>query len=769
MFDATSSSRVASVETGQTGSGSVTTGPVKTASDKTRSARAGSRALTTAVLLCMAGSGLAALPAASAAAATTSSVSEKVLVLDDGDSMVGAVTDRLNKEGVPNQVISLTAANRPQITAAMLASTDASGTHGNYSGIVLPTDAPTQLSATELSTLNSYEAAFGVREVSAYDWANPTVGLNYAANPGYTGSVDGMTATVTTAGRTGSFGYLRGTLKLDDLSPTVTESYGYLATPLTTDPQGGKFTPLVTAPIPGTTTPGSLIGQYTQGGRDRLIITFASNSNQEHWKLLSHGIVNWLTRGISTSFNRNYLAVHVDDVLLADAVWSIPGKCTIGDGCDPTQYPDTAPGATARMQPADVTRLLTWQKANGLKLDLAFNGDGQRQYLEDNDGATSDPLYTALKTNASQIQFINHTWDHPFMGCEQTSNTPPWTCLTDAAGNTLWYPQASVESEIKQNMDFGATSGFPMTYNELVSGEHSGLATLPQQPQDNPNFLAALTTQGIAWVASDASRETTARAAGTATTVPRFPMNIFYNVSTKAQETAEYNYIYTSTADGGSGLCTANPTTSTCITPLDPNTGFDTYIAPLESQIMFGHMTDNNARPHYAHQTNLTDDGVLYPVLTSALNEYKATFAPTAPIVNPSMTQSGQTLVKQQNWATAQSGVTTTITGNQVVVKNTSNKAVQVPLTMPNGTTVSGAAFGAAYGGERSAWTQLNAGATLTLTLPKASGYTAPTQWPAAPAPAATAAMPANVPSTKTVKIQSANSAVINKVASGSH
>ena len=51
-------------------------------------------------------------------------------------------------------------------------------------------------------------------------------------------------------------------------------------------------------------------------------------------------------------------------------------------------------------------------------------------------------------------------------------------------------------------------------------------------------------------------------------------MNIYYNVGTKSEMADEYNWIYTSVANGGSGICENNPL-STCIAPLNTTTGFD--------------------------------------------------------------------------------------------------------------------------------------------------------------------------------------------------
>lgn len=42
----------------------------------------------------------------------------------------------------------------------------------------------------------------------------------------------------------------------------------------------------------------------------------------------------------------------------------------------------------------------------------------------------------------------------------------------------------------------------------------------------------------------------------------------------------------------------------TCISPLDPATGFDEYIVPIETRIALSHVMANDPRPHYAHQSN---------------------------------------------------------------------------------------------------------------------------------------------------------------------
>lgn len=661
-------------------------------------------------------------------AATPPTVNLTVLVLDDGAPMVGAIKARLGSEGVQTKVVDLTSGARPVITSSFLA---ASASSGNFSAVVMPSEAPANVTTDELAALAGYEVAFGAREFDAYTWAHPQVGLSYAADPGYIGSADGMTATVASAAKGAGFGYLNGTFTLDDFSPSVSESWVYLATPYSALPAGQSFTPFLTAPIPGAGVDGSLLGVYAHDGREQLVSTLASNASQQHWQVISHGVVTWLTRGMSTSLSRSYFSVHADDIFLPDARWSVNGKCTIGDGCDPVQYPDTAPGATSRMTPADVSALTSWQNSSGMKIDMVFNGAGTDDQIAQ---TGSDPLTSSFQTNQSQFRWINHTYSHPYLGCVQDFSVSPWACALTSTGSTNWVTRSTIQNEIINNLYFARNRRLSVNAAELVTGEHSGLKSLPQMSTDNPNLAPSLSYAGIKWIASDASRETTSRLVGGAYTVPRHPMNVYYNASTKAEETSEYNWIYTSAADGGSGYCSDHPDVTTCISPLDTTTGFDSYIVPLETRIALSHVLGNDAMPHYIHQSNLTEDRIAYPVLDSVLGSYKSIYAANTPIVNPRMADAGQTLLRQQTWASAKASVSAQANGTTLTIRNNGTSKVDVPLTVPEGTTISTTTttwtwwgpitttttspWGASYGGQRSSWVTLSAGQKLTLNLP---------------------------------------------------
>jgi hypothetical protein len=296
----------------------------------------------------------------------------------------------------------------------------------------------------------------------------------------------------------------------------------------------------------------------------------------------------------------------------------------------------------------------------------------------------------------------------------------PWRCLTDAAGNPLWVAKDVIKNQITQNRNWAGGKGISTQASELVTGEHSGLKILPQQPVDNPNLAPALNETNVKWIGSDASRDKGQRPVGNALTVPRYPMSNYFNVATKPEMVDEYNWIYTSRADGGSGICEDNPGTVTCIQPLDTATGYDNYIIPVDSRITESHILANDPRPHYVHQSNLTEDRILYPMLGKILSDYRTAFATNAPLVNARLSDLGAELKRQGAWHGAWGNVTAYVQGRTVTIQP--QNGVAVPVTVPEGTRdttgllggLLGGPYGDPYAGERSGYT----GSFTTLTLP---------------------------------------------------
>ncbi|MFE5888832.1 hypothetical protein ACFQ6E_07835 [Streptomyces sp. NPDC056462] len=653
----------------------------------------------TAAVLAAAGLLSLGLGVPGAAAAGEPRIDLRVLVVDNGDAPVQAITAQLRSTGIPYTTVDLTDADRPTVTAAFLSDTVGGTPRAKYQGVVLPNEAPFGEGSAEQTALESYERTYGIPQVDAYTWAHPGVGLDYTSEGGWAGTLDGQQASVTAQGKAGYFGYLDGAFVFEDNDPSVLESYGYVARPR------AGFTSYVDVPVPGGSGRGSLVGEYNNDGRRQLVVTFAYNQYQQQFRVLARGIVEWLTQGVHLGQARNYFAVHVDDVFAPDARWDTERNCTPGDiDCVGGGGEETPP---IRMTAGDAVRAAQWQREQGLKLDMVYNAGSGEEWKSENGG--TDPLATQLLADKAQYRWINHTYTHPFLGCVQDTSTVPWSCAKNADGSTRYMSRADISAQIRDNHNWGVTKGLQLDRTELVTGEHSGLRTLPQQPDDNPNLARALADNGVRWIASDNSRDPAQRPVGAALTVPRYPMNVYYNVGTEEEMVDEYNWIYTSTADGGSGICENNPA-STCLDdPLDTATGYDEYIVPLEARTALGHAISNDPRPHYAHQSNLAEDRTLYPVLDKVLADYRALFADNTPVENLAQSAIGTELQRRAAWQSAlgKGSVTAYRIGNTVTV--TAPSGTQIPVTAPQGTVkqllIGTTAFGTPYAGERSAWT----------------------------------------------------------------
>lgn len=635
-----------------------------------------------------------------------------VLLLSDGDVGTAMVKAGLEEGLVPYTEVDLRANDRPDIDAAFLADEPEPGVRrAKFQAVVLPNQAPTQLSAAELATLDSFEREFAVRELDAYLYPSASIGLDSpSSNPGYSGPLDGMTATATDAAKSDGFAYLRGAFTFDDLSDTVAESYGYLAVPLPNDPASERsFVPFIEVPIPGSSAQGALVGVFREGARERMVVTGAMNAFQLHQQLLFPGMLSWLTYGVHFGHERAYFAIHIDDFLLGDARWIPEHNCTVGD------CPQTITAPDILMTPADLAYLLDWQTQNGLKLDLVWNGRGL------DDGTTS---IAAGALTDPELRWISHTYTHAYLGCVRDYSVVPWVCAS-ISGQLEWVSPATLAFEIGQNQQFARDHGIEHDASALVTGEHSGLRRAPEEPSDNPGLAAALSGAGIRYIGSDNSREPVQRQIGPALTVPRYPMNIFYNVGTREEEIDEYNWIYTSSADGGSGLCEAN-SNSTCIEPLSLQTGFDDHILPEQARQLLMHALSNSPRPHYAHQSNLAEDRILYGPLDAMLSQYRALLSEDSALSNITMAEAGDEHAQRARWQGDQAQVRAYIEDRRLFVRASTGLAA--PVTLPAATSSSSLER---FGPIRSGWVHVGSVAT-SFELPESVGYRTVAQPPAA-------------------------------------
>jgi len=554
----------------------------------------------------------------------------EVLVItgDTASPSHGAWTALLDSEGVPFDVLDTR-------TNALVEADLRSGSHAFYEAVVCSTTCAGALDPPELALLDAFQADFGIRRVNAYAWPSAAYGLNA---PFSSGDVAGDTAQLTTAGRA-VFGYLAGPIDIDPFT------YGYYATPLA----GASHETLLEGPGGA-----SVIGVFDNpAGFEEIVMTIDSNQYQVHSKLLGHGMLGWVTRGVYLGYARNYFIAHFDDIFLPDDRWDVDDNTTYED--------DGATNPVIRMVPSDVDRSAAWSAGNGIRLDFVYNGAGSIEAIEQ---FGSDPLTTALISQRSAFGWINHTLEHLNL---------------DAVD------EATIVAEIQDNIDFASRYRIPIDASELVTGEHSGL-------HNEPAISAALAATGITWIASDNSREPAQYPIGSALTMPRHPSNVYYNVGTEAELLDEYNYIYFENCDPANP-----PPLTTCLTA--PAT-WAQYV-DSEADIMLLHLISNDPRPHYFHQSNLTEEGTFYSVVGEVIDRYNRYLS--APLAQPSLAEAGRILQRTEAWLQARPATSGYYEDGALYL--TSPTTVEAPVT--------GIPSGELYGGQRSGWVSIGPNPTI--------------------------------------------------------
>lgn len=517
---------------------------------------------------------------------------------------------------------------------------------GKYQAIVLATGTLTDCSVSPCAdtmgpdawaALKAYEVAFAVREIGAYGWPSPAYGTEWG---GDCGDKSEIAMKVTSAGAS-VFADLAGPV------PTDKAVYGCETTPL----EKGSWQTLVEGPK------GAVVGTAVRSdGVETMFNSIDGSDWTIHSRLLFHGMLKWVTKGVYLGSYRNYLGVDVDDVFLGNDRW---------DASTNLLNPDE--NTVIRMSAGDVLRAASWQRQTGVTLNMLFNAAGADtsiKRVKDKRGRvtyTADLLTQALMAAKHEFRWTSHTFTHD---------------------NLDLSTQAEIEKNVTDNIAFANKNKLPgFNKSELTTGQHSGLA--------NPAMGPALTATGIRSIGSDASRGKDAAALGSATTLPRYPTGVYYNVGTKAEQLDEYNYLNYEICGGGPGCLKA---------PAD----WDTYVSN-EATMILRHMLANDPRPHYVHQSNLAQDGTLYPVIDEVLRRYRSYLK--VPFAQLSYTDAGATLQQQAAW----SGALAAGSVSGVVSASGLNVTSSVPnLAVP----VTGTRLGSVYGGVRTGWQRLAAGTT---------------------------------------------------------
>jgi hypothetical protein len=512
------------------------------------------------------------------------------------------------------------------------------------------------LSSAARDELAALEVALGTRRLVSYAYPRAALGLRA---PAWAGRLDGLEARLTRGGRR-VFPYLRS-LELD------AETWGYLASPLS----AARFELLLAAPDGS-----ALLGVHRDGdGRETMVQMFAGSPAQRQTLLLRFGQLSWLSRGAHLGFERNYLPLHVDDVLLGNHSWNLTTHSSCAD-----------PGAAIRMTAQDGVRAARWARARGLRLDLVCNGDGSERHRIEA-GAPSDELLDALLRYRQRFGWINHTYAHRNL---------------DAA------PGSVIEDEIQRNVAWARRFGIELEPDTLVTGEHSGLASLGTTPEraENPELQAALQETGVRYIACDASRPYRTAGAhpgvdeiapglpfavGPALAIPRHPTALPFDAATKEQAIDRWR-----SSERG-----------------DPNAVWEDLMRAEAGRIFIA-MLSNDPRPHYFHQSNLVaashedspEGGLLYELIDAVLECYER-FVLDMPIVQPTMGGIGGLIRDRVAWGAAHAAGSIAVYREPAAVRieNRSGSALRVPLTGVQG--------GTRYGGARSGWVLAEPGKTV--------------------------------------------------------
>ena len=463
--------------------------------------------------------------------------------------------------------------------------------------------------------------------------------------------------------------------------------------------------------------------------------------------IANQGDFNWITH----TWSHLYLGCNVWQPLATNTPSAAGGGSMAAGTYTYEVTATTAYGESEPSNPQNVTvgangeAVLSWPDATngggpGLStLESEFSGGtgfwGYSIYRED-PGSSTFGLVGEIPEDATgalpTYYFVDNGTTAPGNTPETTDSYPtatnPGIECAGANGNdwtpaTATDPTTSIEGQIGLDVAFAKNNGFTsFNSNAVVTGEHSGL--------ENPNMPAAMAGTGIQVFGSDGSRQpdtyTISSGTNVAHAAPRYPSNIYYNAANWPDELNEYNTLYVapgvnlgnSQYPGETGRCAGSAVTTCTTTPATEQS-----VLASESHIMLSHVLANNPRVGYAHQSDLigpatqtvngttSDYGyTLISLINNMLAQYDSWY--TAPLTQMTDATQSQTLAEQSAWAATEAAGTVTATEQNGNVTITSSGSANIPVTVPSGSTVNGAAFGQSYGGTLSQWLPLNSGST---------------------------------------------------------
>ncbi len=333
-------------------------------------------------------------------------------------------------------------------------------------------------------------------------------------------------------------------------------------------------------------------------GREHITLFMGHNPFLLHTQLLGYDLLNWVTQGVFIGERRMYMHTDVDDWFQESDVWVHPD--------DNSSVP-----STFRMSGQDALsareHLLVLRDKYPQASTLIYNNFFNAAQADLN--ASIDCSATASLTGATLC--INHFFywgNHTFT--EQDMD------FTDYVTSKF---------EVEANISYAQGVGLNFNPNSLVTGTHSGLGyylkeLTPNLPcvveysngycefgldKSNPVLLHAADELDVRYMGANRSLQTQTAACDSCgifhplepsiMLIPRWPTNVFFNVTTPDQVISEFNYFY-----GPEGIFkdgNGNPF-------FNHNLNYTEYL-DFEAGIALYHILIASPYPHFFHQGNL--------------------------------------------------------------------------------------------------------------------------------------------------------------------
>ena len=499
------------------------------------------------------------------------------------DPSLSAVTTLLDTMGLPYETLL---AEEDTLTEGRLV---AANGDGRFQGVVLTEGGLGYLNGDkwmsafdndEWNLLWEYERAFKVRQLTLYTFPGTypeDYGLRLAGYQDTTAAPHPVA--LTSAGRDvfksvqptaqvplrHAYTYLAG----------LEGSTGITATPLLQDVGGNAVAALSPSP----------------DGRERLVLTVAQSPYLLHTQLLGYDLVDWVTQGVFLGQRKAYLQVDIDDWFSTSDRWNPATRANDED--------------VFRMSASDALATLTQQTALRNRFPLArdfayvqaFNGayaDPNAPLNCDPNAPSPDPLTSVTRCMAADTYWLNHTYHHDDM---------------DFSSYTTSKREIVSNNNVAKGLGLNAVGTYKT--RSLLTGGHSGLGYYYDAAQgkwvegglraSNQALLDAAYASGVRYMGSNyslLSNRGTCSSCGVRhplkpgiMLLPRYPTNVFYNVTTPDEALSEYNYIY---GPGG-------------VSPYwNHDLNYDEYL-DAETDIALYHLLSYSPYPHFFHQANLRE------------------------------------------------------------------------------------------------------------------------------------------------------------------